>query len=435
MGGKLLVDAALTFGASSSPGLFDQLAELVLQLVLWLAGLKRNTAIRQLDDNVVIGQRREVELAYNTYMSLAKRVGVRVAKEEADKAFGPQRSGTILGLQFSAESWTWTMDKDKAARISRLLHKISSDRAITQGELQTLVGKLTFYHPLFRGGKFERTLLLRAQNVKAASWTQVKVTDELASQARWWLITMGAALKAPQELPDPRNPFPAAEISIFPDAAGGCSAVGSGLGAVVWLDPQVWVAHFWPEVIRMNKEVDPGANCPPQRLAYHTMVLEAAAALSGLVAAPERVRNSACVLYVDNAAVVAGYSSGNSVETLAWVLLKACRDVAAGLNVKLDIRKVRRCSSVQATTADLLSKGKTSEALDLMDNPSLGPGFISATLMGWLERPRVSRVLGAAILLELKASGVPVLTEHFELEEEVEQLVRVPRTWPGKWTL
>ena len=45
------------------------------------------------------------------------------------------------------------------------------------------------------------------------------------------------------------------------------------------------------------------------------------------------------------------------------------------------------------------------------------------------------RVLGAAILLELKASGVPVLTEHFELEEEVEQLVRVARTWPGKWTL
>ena len=44
-------------------------------------------------------------------------------------------------------------------------------------------------------------------------------------------------------------------------------------------------------------------------------------------------------------------------------------------------------------------------------------------------------VLGAAILQELKASGVPVLTEHFEMEEEVEQLVRVAKTWPGEWTL
>ena len=60
LGGKYLVDAALTFGASSSPGIFDRVAELVLALALHLAGLARDLALRQLDDNVFIGSGRGV---------------------------------------------------------------------------------------------------------------------------------------------------------------------------------------------------------------------------------------------------------------------------------------------------------------------------------------------------------------------------------------
>ena len=41
IGGRYLVDTALTFGASSSPGIFDRLAELVLKLALYLAKLSR----------------------------------------------------------------------------------------------------------------------------------------------------------------------------------------------------------------------------------------------------------------------------------------------------------------------------------------------------------------------------------------------------------
>ena len=77
----------------------------------------------------------------------------------------------------------------------------------------------------------------------------------------------------------------------------------------------------------------------------------------------------------------------------------------------------------------MLSKARLDEARDLMDNPASEPGFLSRTLLAWLEAPQVSRVLGFAILAELKMMGVPVLTSHMEETEELEQLVRVGRMW------
>ena len=97
------MDAALTFGASSSPGIFDKISELILRMALHAAGLERATALRQLDDNVLIGTEGEVRLGYNTYNQVALDLGVLVAPEEKDKAFGPQQFGAVLGFQFLKE--------------------------------------------------------------------------------------------------------------------------------------------------------------------------------------------------------------------------------------------------------------------------------------------------------------------------------------------
>jgi len=131
------VDAALTFGASSSPGIFDRIAELILRMALHMASIARDKAIRQLDDNVLIGTKEEVITGYEAYKSLAKTIGVRIAPEERDNAFGPQTYGAVLGFEFNIKDWNWTMDHDKAAKIRRLLFRIIEDNQISQGELQT----------------------------------------------------------------------------------------------------------------------------------------------------------------------------------------------------------------------------------------------------------------------------------------------------------
>lgn len=420
------MDSALTFGSSSSPGIFDRVAEVILRLALHIAGLARNSVVRQLDDNVFIGPGPEVWKGYNTFNQLARDIGVRISPEEKGKAFPPQDHGAILGFNFHIKTWSWTMDEDKATKILRFLFLITEDGAICHEDLDTLVGKIGFYWPLF-DGRFERTFLFSAQNEAALKRDPVLVTPQLQSQARWWILNIRAAMEAPLSLPDPRSPFPAHYIALYPDAAGGVGPAGSGFGAVVWFkDMQHWAAHYWPEAIRQNLEIQPGGNCEPQRLAYHTMVLEAAAALASILICPELIKNKNIVIYSDNSAAVCGFKKGHSIETLAQCLLKACRDVAAGLNCRLDIRKVPRCSAPGPTAADLLSKGKLEPALALLDNPAPGPGYMSRTLIAWLEKPVATRCLGAAILKELRMVGIPVLTLHLELEDEIQDLVRTP---------
>ena len=85
------------------------------------------------------------------------------------------------------------------------------------------------------------------------------MTPGLVSQARWWATTIAATLDVNMTLPDPRGWSPAHVLNIYPDASGGLNAAGSGFGAVVWSQPQqVYVAHFWPKIIRLNEVVNPG---------------------------------------------------------------------------------------------------------------------------------------------------------------------------------
>ena len=137
------------------------------------------------------------------------------------------------------------------------------------------------------------------------------------------------------------------------------------------------------------------------------------------------MRNRGVSIFTDNQGVVAGYKKGHSTESLAWSALKALKDVGRALNCPVEINWQRRCSDSGSLAADLLSKARVDEARDLMPNPAPFPGFVSRSLMAWLEEPVVTRSLGYAIIEELRAYGVPVLTHFFEDEEEVNSLLRV----------
>ena len=99
------------------------------------------------------------------------------------------------------------------------------------------------------------------------------------SQAGWWIRTITAALEAPMSLPDPRGWTPASAVPVYPDASGGLNPAGTGFGAVVWLDFQIYVAHFWPPSIRLNTPVPLGPGFSEQKLAHHTYFLESVAGI------------------------------------------------------------------------------------------------------------------------------------------------------------
>lgn len=53
------------------------------------------------------------------------------------------------------------------------------------------------------------------------------------------------------------------------------------------------------------------------------------------------------------------------------------------------------------------------------------PGYTSRTLLHWLEAPSPTRVLGNAILLELRHAGHAVLVD-FIVTDEINNLVHLP---------
>ena len=242
------------------------------------------------------------------------------------------------------------------------------------------------------------------------------VTKGMVSQADWWISQVHVMMSHPARIPDPRNPRRSSRVIIFPDAAGGKGAPGTGYGAVVWSWPRVFVCHFWPETVRS------GFSEGGEELANKLFLLEAVAILAGLVADINKIRNNAVTCYTDNSGCVAGFRKKHSKEMLGWSVLKAAQDVASGLNASLSVEKVRRCSCVGAAAADALSKGDLQAGLEYMEYAEKEPGFTSRTLIKWLHSPYPTRVLGLAILLELRHRGHAVMVD-FAVTDEISDLV------------
>ena len=420
LGDRYFLERCLTFGSSSSPGIFDDIAELAVLLAIHILMWRRSMICRELDDTIFIGLLEDAKTWYSTYKAVCARLGVRLADEVKDKAFGPRDKGTLLGLDFDLASWTWSMSASKADKILTLLHLVASDRSITQSDLAKLCGKINFYMDIFQG-RWERSFFLEKLDCKTKrDPTVVSVSADMVSQARWWIAQINMRLVYPARIPDPRNPQRSTCVTIFPDAAGGRGAPGTGYGAILWTWPRVFVCHFWPESIRGPDSVT------GMDFSNKLFMLEAVAILAGIIADTAKLRNRMVRVYTDNSACVAGFKKRHSHELLGWTALKAAKDVADGLNASLAVEKIRRCSCVGATAADSLSKGNLSEALFYMEQAEPNPGYTSRTLLKWLGNPIPTRVLGLAILVELRRAGFLVLID-FEVSEEILALVAYPK--------
>ena len=154
-GGKYFVDLTAIFGCSSSPAIFDSAAESILQLSCWSTSLDRNAVAKVLDDCICINTKEVVEKWSKSYLSVCKKVGVRLAPLDNVKAFLCSQTGTLLGVDFDFTKKTWTMDVLKINKILYILFDILHNSFISESKLETLCGKLTHYMVIL-GGQHER---------------------------------------------------------------------------------------------------------------------------------------------------------------------------------------------------------------------------------------------------------------------------------------
>ena len=122
---RYFCDKNLSFGGSTSPPLYDDPAELVAQLAHWESQVERRKSLRQLDDLVGTGTWKEVMALYQATRDVCSFIGVRLASEdEPDKAFGPSKQGTVLGIFYDLSSWEWKLCPEKANKILELLFEV-----------------------------------------------------------------------------------------------------------------------------------------------------------------------------------------------------------------------------------------------------------------------------------------------------------------------
>ena len=397
-GGKLFVDRSLTFGSKSSPGIYDRISGVVRDIANIRAGHDRREGFKCLDDTGVIGTEKMCRCFFRENSALCGRIGVRLAPtDDPEKAFDAATSGTILGLIYDSISWTWTFCESKITKMELLLHEILENDTMELHKVKSLAGKLNHYWPVISPrGRWERGFIVYKASDQHKGLDTVVDTSEpnLKRQALFWLRHLQLARKG-LPIPDPVRYFRSDPYVLFPDAAGAsASNLALGMGGVAWNVPgRPMMMMAWPLRLRLDNVVP----CFQSKLT----MLEAAAALATFVGVVGNLRGHSAVVYTDNAGLAHAWRRGHSRCGFTYTLMKALAEVAYYADIQLKVIWTRRCSSPGELCADLLSKGRLSEAVREAGVDHLIPMRISRTLAKWLMNPQISRELGSAISEEI----------------------------------
>ena len=400
LGGRYFLERALVFGCTSSPGLFDRIAKLVIKLAILLAVVPERNSLQCLDDVVYIAERESghCEAFYRAYREVCSRVGVSLASEEdPDKAFAPCTSGTVLGIEYNIKDWCWRIPDSKVSYMMDTLFDMVEKKSVTMEQCMTLAGRLNHYHILVPGGTWERQWLQGLVDPEAPKQKRIRPSELATSQAQWWITNMANTTNW-SAIPDTRPRTPAACLEIYPDAAGGSDTnIRLGLGGCVWAETTIcWVYLPWSYRIRSNMKNKAG-DCFASKLS----MLEAVAGLATVAAHPDLVRNNNVRVSTDNVGFAECFRKGSSSCPYTYSACKALYHIARALNAEILVRWTPRISGPGERVADNLSKGKFAEAFQEASNFSPSPSYIPRTLVAWLENPVKTRLLGQAMVEEM----------------------------------
>ena len=400
--GKAFKELCLIFGSSSSPGIFDDGAKVVLFIIIIISMFCRDWLIQHLDDvaaAVPAHLKHKLEKFDATFQEIAVDLGIQLApRDDKEKSFGPSKQGVILGVWYDTDQWVWGIPGEKLHRLRALLQSVLDVVEVKQEVLWTIVGKLIHVRPLVPGGKFHMDYLLRANSVSEDPGFLVPVTADMKSQLWFWYSALplcsGATL-----IPDPDRPIAPWALQVFTDASGGSfSDPWRGVGAVT---------NGWWAFLPWGRAINSGMTTSRNRsLARVMSALELVGPLLVLCAGPELVMNNEVQIWVDNAASVCIWEKGYSSSCdLSSTLVKAMYALSSSLGCRLHISKITRCSVPMASMADALSKGAFLRfwglaAQEQLVFPQTMP-LVPTALMDWVNAPSDDPHLGKKLIEEL----------------------------------
>ena len=120
-------------------------------------GIPAQWVQKQLDDLCIAtppAKRDVMEDFIKTHRDTCARVGVRLAPEiDNDKAFSCETSGTILGVQYDAVTWSWNIDCEKVQIILHMLYDMAEAESVKQCQYVVKLSTTPHYLLVANGGK------------------------------------------------------------------------------------------------------------------------------------------------------------------------------------------------------------------------------------------------------------------------------------------
>jgi len=400
--GRYFVELSLIFGSASSPGIYDRLAKIVLQIAIRSSGFNKKQVCQYLDDVCAAAQpsaRPGVADFRNAYMEVARQVGIKMSPEDdPEKAFGPRTQGTVLGVAYNTIDWTWAIPTEKLARLVQQIDTALRAEKMTQRDIWSLVGKIIHYCPLIQSGRFNIVHLIKLNSASSVKSHKSDIPPE-AKRQLWFWRTILLATNGGASIPVLPEVTPAWAIEFYTDAAGGSRhSPGLGCGGV---SPGWWFFLHW------GKEINGETVFEGRRLGQKLSALELVGPLVCVSSNIEKIRNRPIRIFVDNSGSVNIWRKGYSTScSLCTTLVTAIADVAASIGCRVAIEKVPRCSTMGATMADALSKSafKRFREADALNSWALPPEpqRIPTAILKWVEHPRADPDLGSKILCDLR---------------------------------
>ena len=315
--GRFFVELCLVFGAASSPGIYDRLAKLVLDLAVKLSGFPRNMVCQYLDDVCAAMRAGSPALARfrEAYFSVSEQLGVRLSPEDdPDKAFAPRTSGVVLGVLYVSVSWTWSIPVGKLRRLEEQVALALEADTMAQGDIWSLVGRIVHYCPLVPAGRINIGHLIWLNSVSTSKAARVAVDAAAKRQLAFWRLILKTS-SGLASIPRPAAAAPAWALEFFTDAAGGSGAtVGLGCRGVV---------GSWWFYVPWGRKINTGVKWKGSKLSQKMSALELVGPLICVAGGYERVRNRQCGYWWT--IVVRCISGGRAIATGAGCALRWCQ--------------------------------------------------------------------------------------------------------------
>ena len=351
--GNMYVDCQLPFGLASAPAIFSALGE-ALEWILRRRGVE--AIIHYIDDFLLLGRpgSSECEQALSITLETCKELGVPIA---AEKTEGPATAITFLGITLDSGNMSTSLPGQKLAELQAMIRALSESRVIRDlHSFESLIGHLVHAATVCPLAKAFMNNLFALKAVMRPGQTR-RLNVAARSDLAWWeLFLQNWKGTSVQQFLTLRSP----DVFLYCDAA-------SSWGCAAWAPP-MWLIHHWQE------------GSAPDSIATQELVsVVLAAGVWG------RLWTGKLVLaYSDNSPVVSQVNSLHARDPLACHLLRCLALFQALHDFRLRASFVPGSANVGA---DLLSRGKIHQFLNLFPASSPSPSQIPAHLTELLSSP------------------------------------------------